>query len=170
MPLLCLPSFFPCHSVCKQIAPDSNLSNVRTSKQTCQKQPVKSAHVRSASTCMTSSLVQGGNQVQSLTLSQQEKELRATVSKLVHTEQAQEALYTCMACVSLLKNPVVCTPCGHTFCYGCLMKAKVGEELVCPECNNLPITGYVENRSLEGLVTKYEYRMGALRSLQRILR
>ncbi len=110
-------------------------------------------------------------QIQSLTLSQQEKELRATVSKLVHTEQAQEALYTCMACVSLLKNPVVCTPCGHTFCYGCLMKGKtVGGELACSECNNLPITGYVENRALEGLVTKYEYRMGALRALQRMLK
>jgi len=110
-------------------------------------------------------------QIQSLTLSQQEKELRATVSKLVHTEQAQEALYTCMACVSLLKNPVVCTPCGHTFCYGCLMKGKTaGGELACSECNNLPITGYVENRALEGLVTKYEYRMGALRALQRMLK
>lgn len=108
--------------------------------------------------------------MQSLTLSQQEKELRATVSKLVHTEQAQEALYTCMACVTLLKNPVACTPCGHTFCYGCLMKGKAGGELVCPECNNLPITGYVENRALEGLVTKYEYRMGALKSLQRMLK
>ncbi|KAA6426454.1 MAG: hypothetical protein FRX49_03565 [Trebouxia sp. A1-2] len=110
-------------------------------------------------------------QMQSLTLSQQEKELRVTVSKLVHTEQAQEALYTCMACVSLLKNPVVCTPCGHTFCYGCLMKGKtVGGELACSECNNLPITGYVENRALEGLVTKYEYRMGALKALQRMLK
>ena len=111
------------------------------------------------------------SQVQSLTLSQQEKELRATVSKIVHTEQAQEALYTCMACVALLKNPVVAVPCGHTFCYGCLLKAKgAGGELVCPECNNLPITGYVENRALEGLVTKYEYRMGALKALQRILK
>ena len=115
-------------------------------------------------------VLKGSSQVQALTLSQQEKELRATVSKLVHTEQAQEALYTCMACVTLLKNPVVCTPCGHTFCYGCLMKAEAGGDLICPECNNLPITGYVENRALEGLVTKYEYRMGALRSLQRILK
>ena len=114
--------------------------------------------------------LQAPAQIQSSTLSQQEKELRATVSKLVHTEQAQEALYTCMACVSLLKNPVVCTPCGHTFCYGCLMKAKNGGELACLECNNLPITGYVENRALEGLVTKYEYRMGALRALQRMLK
>ena len=105
-----------------------------------------------------------------ISLSQQEQELRATVSKLVRTEQAQEALYTCMACVQLMKNPVACTPCGHTFCYGCLMRAKVNGELVCPECNDLPITGYVENRSLEGLVTKYEYRLGALMSLQRMLR
>ncbi len=51
------------------------------------------------------------------------------------------------------------------------MKGKtVGGELACSECNNLPITGYVENRALEGLVTKYEYRMGALRALQRMLK
>eukprot|EP00891_Asterochloris_glomerata_P009568 jgi/Astpho2/9568/fgenesh1_pg.00146_%23_22_t len=119
-------------------------------------------------------------------LSQQELQLRSTVAKLVNTEETYEALlhrvpgpagpalpkfalqalFSCLACVALLKRPVVCVPCGHCYCHACLMASERNGHLTCPECNHLPIQRWVPDRVLEGLLSKHEYKMQTLRDLQ----
>lgn len=44
------------------------------------------------------------------------RELRATVAKLIHVEEALATSCTCMLCLEGLKQPTTCIPCGHTYC------------------------------------------------------
>jgi hypothetical protein len=44
------------------------------------------------------------------------RELRATVAKLIHVEEALATSCTCMLCLDVLRQPTTCIPCGHTYC------------------------------------------------------
>ncbi|KAK9824116.1 hypothetical protein WJX72_007872 [[Myrmecia] bisecta] len=88
-------------------------------------------------------------------LSEQEQQLRATVSKLVHVEAAQEGLYTCMVCMAIFKHPVTCQPCGHTYCQACLLRSGTPDNPVCVECNGAKVDTWVENMALDGLCSKH---------------
>lgn len=57
------------------------------------------------------------------------RELRATVARLLHAEEALAPPCTCLSCLSILKQPVTCIPCGHTLCGACYKK-----EGGCVEC------------------------------------
>ena len=59
---------------------------------------------------------------------------------------ALQALFSCLACVALLKRPVVCVPCGHCYCHACLMASERDGHLTCPECNHLPVQRWVPDR------------------------
>eukprot|EP01027_Heterolobosea_sp_BB2_P014763 GEZU01021181.1.p1 GENE.GEZU01021181.1~~GEZU01021181.1.p1 ORF type:complete len:270 (-),score=58.18 GEZU01021181.1:28-813(-) len=56
-------------------------------------------------------------------LKQREKQLKTTLSKLVHAEEASESALTCMICMKLFEHPVI-TNCGHAYCEKCLIKRK----------------------------------------------
>jgi hypothetical protein len=49
-------------------------------------------------------------------LQKREKELQATVAKLVVSEEATETSFTCFSCVQVFTKPVTCIPCGHSYC------------------------------------------------------
>ena len=120
-------------------------------------------------------------------LEKTEKELRATVGKLVAAEEASETAFTCMTCLEIMTKPVTCIPCGHSYCETCLSssipsygryeqkesgnRGKVGH---CPECAAGGASGasskkteyYIENQLLENLCARYVFRKQAIASLK----
>lgn len=109
-------------------------------------------------------------------LSKTERELRATVSKLVAAEEASETAFTCMTCMDIMKSPVTCIPCGHSFCEKCLDSSvptygEKGEKRKgsCPECDSSAqgrTEYYIENQLLENLCARYVFRKQAIASLK----
>eukprot|EP00946_MAST-07B_sp_MAST-7B-sp1_P003767 g3767.t1 len=119
-----------------------------------------------------------------------ETELRATVSKLVAAEEASESAFTCLACMEIMKRPVTCIPCGHSFCEACLTgvpsfgeknaagKAQGGSIVSCPECSSSgsglpppPATEYhIENQLLENLTARYVFRKQAMGGLKGVMK
>tara|TARA_B110000008_G_C16766517_1_gene482808 strand:+ start:184 stop:762 length:579 start_codon:yes stop_codon:yes gene_type:complete len=118
-------------------------------------------------------------------LAKTERELRATVSKLVAAEEASETAFTCMTCLDIMKRPVTCIPCGHSFCEKCLNTnnfniGKYGDAAPsttnstaansCPECNSssdgMKTEYYIENQLLENLCARYVFRKQAISSLK----
>ena len=80
-----------------------------------------------------------------------------------------EASLTCMACMSLLTEPVTCTPCGHTFCAGCVRSETGGggdyQLAVCPECEG-QAGRLVSVDSLATLVPNFQFQRQSLAMLQ----
>nr|CCC89417.1 conserved hypothetical protein [Trypanosoma congolense IL3000] len=50
------------------------------------------------------------------------KSLKAILERLLVAEEATECAFSCGLCMHLLKSPLTCVPCGHTFCEECLLK------------------------------------------------
>jgi predicted Zn-ribbon and HTH transcriptional regulator len=92
-------------------------------------------------------------------VSAREAALGTSLKKVLAAEEAMEACLTCMSCLELLKDPMTCTPCGHTFCSACL-KTTNSE---CPECGGggLPI----KLEMLGTLTSKFEFQKQTLNSL-----
>ena len=65
-----------------------------------------------------------------------------------------EGLFSCMACVDLLKDPVIQGPCGHTCCKECL--SDEGGEKRCSECDE-PVSTILPNTLLDSLTGKFIY-------------
>ena len=114
-----------------------------------------------------------------------ETELKVTVSKLVAAEEASESAFTCLSCMNIMKKPVTCIPCGHSFCEACLRnvpsfaeKRKRGSIGSCPECSSSgsavpppPETEYyIENQLLENLTARYVFRKQALGGLKGVMK
>ena len=120
-----------------------------------------------------------------------ETELKATVSKLVAAEEASESAFTCLACMEIMKKPVTCIPCGHSFCEACLINVprfgdrvknaqnlKKGGVVNCPECSSSgsgmpapPATEYhIENQLLENLTARYVFRKQAMSGLKGVMK
>eukprot|EP00873_Tetraselmis_striata_P039551 jgi/Tetstr1/459815/TSEL_005165.t1 len=99
-----------------------------------------------------------------------EKELRNTVAKLAHAESSQESFYTCIRCLEIFRRPVSCVPCGHTYCLSCLEHTETDGAYSCEECEGARVEAFVHNLPMEGLCTKYEYKLMALKSLQKMLK
>ena len=108
-------------------------------------------------------------------------ELKVTVSKLVTAEESSESAFTCLKCMNIMKSPVTCIPCGHSFCQTCLTgvrKYDDGDNISgessrdttsnCPECDegNAKTDYYIENQLLENLCARYLFRQTALASLK----
>ncbi|XXQ31705.1 non-specific serine/threonine protein kinase [Plasmodiophora brassicae] len=89
-----------------------------------------------------------------------EKELNATVSKLVLAEQASEPSFTCFDCVQVFKDPVTCIPCGHSACEQCIV--KIG---YCSQCGTGKAVTFYPNQLLSELSAKHVYRKQALQGL-----
>ncbi len=94
------------------------------------------------------------------------REVKAIVSKLIHAEESLAPPCTCLSCLRILKQPVMCVPCGHTLCSGCLSK----ENGHCVECGpGTPVQVAVPNLPLEAICSKYEYKLSALQSIQSLM-
>ena len=91
-----------------------------------------------------------------------DKELQKAVSRVIHIEESLGSCYTCIACLEVFRDPVVCVPCGHHFCKGCLPSSAAGSS--CPECETT-IEAVVVDETLESLCSKYEVKMSALKAV-----
>ena len=95
-------------------------------------------------------------------------------------QEASETAFTCMECMEIMKKPVTCIPCGHSYCEGCLRGGAVSYELrggegksgeknsggeCCPECKK-KVEYYIENQLLENLCARYVFRKQAISSLK----
>ena len=80
-----------------------------------------------------------------------------------------EASLTCLSCMELMKEPTTCSPCGHTFCSGCL-KAGIAEDGTmqpkCPECDDAVPGPVLKVGILGTLVPNFQFQQQALKSLQ----
>ena len=72
------------------------------------------------------------------------RELRATVARVLHAEEALAPPCTCLSCLNILKQPVTCYPCGHTLCAACFAK-----EGGCVECGGVKGQAALPNAPLE---------------------
>jgi len=85
------------------------------------------------------------------------------VGKLLSEELALESALTCMACLGVLRTPVLLDPCGHAFCRQC---AKLPG--ACAECGSTS-RSVVAAWALDTLASKFQLRVGQLQDLQRAL-
>eukprot|EP00877_Chromochloris_zofingiensis_P000285 jgi/Chrzof1/10257/Cz04g34150.t1 len=120
---------------------------------------------------------------------EQEREIASTLAKLLHAEESLASNYTCLACLSIFKDPVTCIPCGHNYCRSCLIAAG-GK---CQECgqgssssdgavdttaysrsissssgSSQAVVRYVPAHDLDRLCSKFEYKLSALQSMHRV--
>ena len=105
-----------------------------------------------------------------------------------------EACITCMVCMTILKEPATCSPCGHTFCSRCLQietqlhkQRALGIDetadsgsgdadgdrdpegmllAVCPECTPGPARPVVNIGMLATLTSKFGFQKQCLAALQ----
>jgi len=95
-----------------------------------------------------------------------EAELQVAIAKLIVSEDASEAAFTCMSCMNLYTDPVTCVPCGHSYCARCLANGGGA----CEQCGP-DIEGQVDahpNPVLAGLAAKFVFRKQALASLKQM--
>ena len=96
-------------------------------------------------------------------LDEREQELQKAVSRVIHIEESLGSCYTCIACLEVFRDPVMCVPCGHHFCRGCLPSSGAAGSS-CPECGT-SIETVVVDEILESLCSKYEVKMSALKAV-----
>jgi chromosome segregation ATPase len=103
-----------------------------------------------------------------------QRESIKAVKKVLAAEEACESGYSCQSCLEVMKDPVVCAPCGHAFCRACYTTANKasggGKGLAyCPECEEHFVTHVMPSKHLELLAGKFEFRKRALRELAGML-
>lgn len=103
-----------------------------------------------------------------------QEETLKTVKKLIHVEKACESGYSCQSCLQLLKDPVQCAPCGHTFCRKCFEedshnRDRKSQGRYCPECDEQSVSLLVPSRALDLLTGKFQYRCQVLSDLRATL-
>eukprot|EP01063_Lacrimia_lanifica_P009284 TRINITY_DN16284_c0_g3_i1.p1 TRINITY_DN16284_c0_g3~~TRINITY_DN16284_c0_g3_i1.p1 ORF type:complete len:957 (+),score=287.80 TRINITY_DN16284_c0_g3_i1:97-2967(+) len=101
-------------------------------------------------------------------------ETAKTLRKLLASEEASESAYTCLSCFNIMKDPHLCTPCGHTFCGGCMDKAakkRTGArgESYCLECEEHCVVEATPLKALDQLIGRYTYRKQVLHDLENAL-
>eukprot|EP00760_Papus_ankaliazontas_P030382 PhM_4_TR479/c0_g1_i2/m.96029 len=104
------------------------------------------------------------------TLRTMQQESLRTVKKLIAAEEACESGYSCMSCLGVMKDPVLCSPCGHSYCRECLKQcfSKHGDKF-CVECDMHNVTAVVPSRALDLLSGKYSYKKQVLNDLMSVL-
>jgi chromosome segregation ATPase len=99
------------------------------------------------------------------------------VKKVLAAEEASESGYSCQSCLEVMKDPVICAPCGHAICRECFKQANGGSASVggrkgpatCPECDEANVTCVVPSRNLDLLSGKFDFRRNALKELSAML-
>lgn len=81
----------------------------------------------------------------------------------VHVERSLESNYTCLRCLSIFTDPVVCVPCGHCCCRQCVTNME------CPECNGGQVQDVISANNLDRLASKFEFKLTALLHIQRMV-
>ena len=105
----------------------------------------------------------------------QEESVR-TAKKLLSFEEACEPNYSCEACIQVMKDPVICAPCGHAYCKECLVTANAkkgkrpdGKLTFCPECDASTVSYVLPSRTLDLLTGKFAMRKMALQDMATLL-
>lgn len=93
-----------------------------------------------------------------------ERELGASIAKIIASEEASEASFTCVQCMDLYSDAVTCIPCGHSYCEKCVSGNKI-----CSQCGPSSKITYYRNDLLEELTTKFRFRKTALSGLKKML-
>eukprot|EP01012_Entosiphon_sulcatum_P010128 TRINITY_DN1585_c0_g1_i2.p2 TRINITY_DN1585_c0_g1~~TRINITY_DN1585_c0_g1_i2.p2 ORF type:complete len:686 (+),score=124.47 TRINITY_DN1585_c0_g1_i2:718-2775(+) len=96
-----------------------------------------------------------------------QESFQKTIKKLVVAEEASESNLTCLSCLGMLKKPIICVPCGHTFCGECLdrkVDARSGRGY-CKECEGFSVISTVPSPALDLLTGKFLYRKQVLTGL-----
>lgn len=57
--------------------------------------------------------------------------LRTVCTQLLQASESIATSLTCYSCLNIVKDAVLCEPCGHVLCHGCLCDASS-----CPQCND----------------------------------
>ena len=97
-------------------------------------------------------------------------ETAKTVRKLLTAEEACESGYSCMACMAVMKDPVLCSPCGHSYCRKCLVENQIKKGAkFCLDCDEYSVTDIVPSRALDLLSGKFLYRKQVLNDLIGVL-
>uniref|UniRef100_A0A7S0USN9 RING-type domain-containing protein n=1 Tax=Polytomella parva TaxID=51329 RepID=A0A7S0USN9_9CHLO len=92
--------------------------------------------------------------------------VRSTVAQLLAMEESLGSNCTCLVCLEVFKAPVTLIPCGHTYCRTCLASING----LCQECGGAtPAALTIYNAQLDAICSKYEYKLSALRSVQRVV-
>lgn len=94
-----------------------------------------------------------------------ERQFKSSASKLLSSELAFESTLTCMACLSIMSNPVTCAPCGHSTCSSCYHASGN----TCAECG-LEGGVAIPNNALDAVCGKFSLRVRELEGLQQMLR
>eukprot|EP01065_Artemidia_motanka_P046272 TRINITY_DN6974_c0_g2_i1.p1 TRINITY_DN6974_c0_g2~~TRINITY_DN6974_c0_g2_i1.p1 ORF type:complete len:690 (+),score=168.25 TRINITY_DN6974_c0_g2_i1:1500-3569(+) len=124
--------------------------------------------------------------------------LRTSLTNLARTDVDSEAELMCMSCLSLLREPVMCVPCGHVVCRDCAdaangithsppaavgelgeapppeprpaeVSAAEGSMLECPECRGSTCTRYLQAPCVARWAGLAEMRRRGMQQLQRAL-
>ena len=102
-------------------------------------------------------------------VSEREAGLTQALGKVMTAEEAMEATISCMQCMEILKDPLTCTPCGHTFCGHCLKTEQGGggdyKLAVCPECDG-PAGKVLTVDLLGPLTSKFAYQKQMIAELK----
>ena len=99
------------------------------------------------------------------------------VERIFHVEEACESGYSCGDCFEIMKDPIVCVPCGHCFCRHCCEKAQraharqssTQQRLYCPECEGHTVSQVIPSKRLELLGGKFSVRRRTLKDLSALL-
>jgi chromosome segregation ATPase len=108
-----------------------------------------------------------------------EEQCAKTVKKVLAAEEACESGYSCQLCLDIFKEPVICAPCGHTYCRGCFEAnarrnpppggSERKSALHCPECDLYCVRDVIDSQNLDLLSGKFNYRRQQLRDLVALL-
>ncbi|MEW5298519.1 MAG: hypothetical protein WDW36_001633 [Sanguina aurantia] len=93
------------------------------------------------------------------------KELRSTVAMMLAVEESLACQCTCLACLQVFTHPVMCVPCGHSYCRSCLQLTG----MTCQECDGAQVRVTVPNAPLDAICSKYDVKLSALTSIQRVV-
>jgi len=89
-----------------------------------------------------------------------EESIATLITKLDNTLRSTENNLHCLKCWNLMTDPVVVTPCGHSFCNGCV---KVSD--ACASCD-LPIKFKMPCSVLSDLTDKFQFNRDAIESFK----
>eukprot|EP01006_Ploeotia_vitrea_P009323 TRINITY_DN21904_c0_g1_i1.p1 TRINITY_DN21904_c0_g1~~TRINITY_DN21904_c0_g1_i1.p1 ORF type:complete len:633 (-),score=90.70 TRINITY_DN21904_c0_g1_i1:42-1940(-) len=104
-------------------------------------------------------------------LQQLGSEVQKVIKKLANSEEASESMFTCLVCMEIFKDPIMCIPCGHVFCRDCAERSSPSNgkrQSFCPECKQNNVTTTIQQDTLDRLSGAFVYRKQTLNSLLEI--
>jgi DNA repair exonuclease SbcCD ATPase subunit len=95
-----------------------------------------------------------------------EQKISEKINEYILDEERIEVIFICPKCLSILKEPVTLSPCGHTYCKECLetIKNENYNTLYCQECT-IPVKKSYENKILNKICSEISHRHDITKTL-----